>query len=302
MLDWVKRNRLTSLVIIILLILVIKDYLLGIRPLSSGIGGLRNTADFETMVAPKGLSLPAPFPPTDQYAPTDNQNRLVVQESSLSMVVLNVRETSDKIIDKAKSAGGYMVSTSLTNPEEAPFANVVIRMPADQLRPILDYLRGLSVKVTSENILGTDVTDEYVDIQARLTILEKTKTEFEEIMTKATEIQDILTVQRELINIQDQIDNLKGRQQYLEQTAKLAKLTTYLSTDEFSLPYAPSEKFRPEVIVKQAFRSLYSNVRDFLGLLIWAGVYGLIWGPVALVIYLLWRKYRKTSVIARSER
>ncbi|KPJ70501.1 hypothetical protein AMJ51_01675 [Microgenomates bacterium DG_75] len=121
----------------------------------------------------------------------------------------------------------------MTSPEEAPFATVIVRVPADNFRATLDFFRSLAVKVTSERILGTDVTDEYVDIEARLATLEKTKVKFEEIMEKATEVQDILNVQREIIRLQDQIDALKGRQKYLEQTAKLAKITAYLSTDEY---------------------------------------------------------------------
>jgi len=46
---------------------------------------------------------------------------------------------------------------------------------------------------------------------------------------------------------------------YFEQSAKLTKITVYLSTDELSLPYAPTNQWRPLVIVKEAFRSLIST-------------------------------------------
>ena len=153
-----------------------------------------------------------------------------------------------------------MVSSSLTQPEEAPYAVVVVRIPSNNFRSILDNFRQMAIKVTSENITGRDVTDEYVDIEARLTTLEKTKARFEEIMDQAVKIDDILRVQREIISLQSQIDNLKGRQQMLEQTAALSRITIYLSTDEIALPYTPSDTFRPTVIIKQAIRSLILNL------------------------------------------
>jgi len=242
------------------------------------------------MAPEAGLRWPAP---RQEFAPTEQEERLVVEESSMSLVVKNVREVSDKVVDYAKQVGGFMVSSSLTKPEEVPFATVVVRVPAEKFRETLEHYRLLAVKVSSENLLGTDVTAEYVDIQARLATLEKTKLKFEEIMDKATKIQDILQVQREIIRLQDQIDALKGRQSYLEKTAALAKITVYLSTDELALPYAPSPAFRPGVIFKLAVRSLVSTLRSLATLFIWVGVYALVWVPVAVVVFLIYRLRKK---------
>jgi len=293
--DWVKKNKLAALLILIFL-------LWGLRGLSSSFLGLSSVrVPPGMMVQPgfegagigssplnlsKGISVPA-----REYAPSMTKERLVVEESSMSLVVADVRESADKIIDQAKQAGGYMVSSSLSRPEEAPFATVVVRVPAENFRQTLDFFRKLAVKVTSENILGDDVTDQYTDIQARLATLEKTKTKFESILDQAARIEDILNVQREIISLQDQIDSLKGQAKYLEQTAKLAKITAYLSTDELALPYAPTKTFRPAVILKQAVRSLITTLRSLAGLGIWVVVYAAIWAPVLLGIF-IYRKWK----------
>ena len=282
------------MLVLLILFLLGKNYLSNVQPLTTSL--IIPQGEFESgIVSQKTMGIiPRPVP-VDQFAPTESKSRLVVEESSMSMVVSNVRQISDKIVDYVKSADGYMVTTSLTSPEEAPFATVVVRLPSDKLRSALDYFRSLGIRVTSENILGTDVTDEYVDIKARLETLEKTKTKFEEIMSKATQVQDILNVQRELISLQDQIDSLKGRQQYLEQTAKLAKITVYLSTDEFALPFTPSERFRPEIIFKQAVRSLVKDLRSVAKVLIWVGIYAVVWVPAGVIVFLLWRRIKKKT-------
>lgn len=300
--DWVKKNKLVIALIIIVFFLLLKEFFPGFWPIqpvarkvglqpadetpSEGISGLPSYREQEIIP-----------PPQLEYPPTETEERLVIEESSMSLVVQNVREATDKIIDQAKKIGGFMVSSSLTQPEEAPFATVIVRVPVEKFRETLDYFRSLAIKVSSENILGTDVTAEYVDIEARLATLEKTKAKFESILDQATRVEDILKVQREIINLQDQIDRLKGRKEYLENTAKLAKITAYLSTDEYALPYAPAKLFRPKVIFKLAFRSLIRTLRDIATLIIWIGVYAVVWLPAILIIHFFrrWRKRRSAT-------
>lgn len=296
MLEWIKKNKLASLAIAILLYLVLKERF-GVSPLGS-----RKTSslNYPDVAYEKSVSLPSLSrggesslsPVGGSYPPTERQDRLVVQESSLSLVVSNVRDANDKILDKAKEVGGYMVSSSLSRPEDAPYASTVVRVPADKLKETLEYFRKLAIKVSSENLWGQDVTDEYVDIEARLETLNKTKSKFEEILSSAVKIPDLLEVNREIISLQDQIDSYKGRQKYLEQTAKLARISLYLSTDEMALPYTPAKAFRPSVIFKEAVRSLIGTYQSVVTKIIWIVVYIPVWVP-GLVIFLLGKKLLK---------
>ena len=120
-------------------------------------------------------------------------------------------------------------------------------------------------------------------------------TNYEEIRDKATEVEDLLKVQQHLTTIQNQIDNYKGRQKYLEQTAKFSKITIDLSTDELALPYAPPKGFRPNVIFKYAVRALLGTLAGIGEKAIWIMVYVVIWGPILLAIIWYRRKVRKTK-------
>jgi hypothetical protein len=106
-------------------------------------------------------------------------------------------------------------------------------------------------------------------------------------------VSDMLNVQRELLNVQQQIDAIKGQQAYLEGSAKLTRISVYLSTDELALPYAPDDSWRPSVVLKEAIRSLILNVRGILNALIWIAVFFPFWGIGFGVIYLLVRALKK---------
>jgi hypothetical protein len=307
--DWVKKNKLTSVLLVIVGFFAFQyvyRLFFGVRTLSIKNPNLayESAADYGIPAGSLGstgvsnLSLPSSYSlPRQDYTPqADVEERLVIQESSLSLLVSDVVDARNKILDFAKKAGGYMVTSSTSNPQDAPTATIVIRVPADKLQEALDYFHSLSIKVVSENLVGRDVTDQYVDIDTRIATYEKTKARFEAILEQATEISDITNLTQQIISMQNQIDSLKGQQDALEKKAQLAKLTIYLSTDEIALPYAPSETFRPTVIFKLAVRSLVGFLRNLAKLAIWVGVYSVVWVP-ALVIYIFIRKWLKKRKI-----
>jgi hypothetical protein len=245
-----------------------------------------------------GLSNESISYPLDQAAPApDVTNRMVVQNSYISLLVKNVSETINLIKQRVTSVSGYMVETDISNPDEAANGTITLRIPQEKLDESLAYFRTLAVKVVSENLQGTDVTDQFVDNEERLRILEKNKARMEEIMSKAAEISDIVSIQREVFNIQSQIDSIKGQQNYLEKTTAMSKVTLYLSTDELALPYAPNNSWRPALVFKLAVRSLLSSLQGLGTILIWVAVYATIIIPLIIVIYLLTRFVKRTSKI-----
>ena len=287
--DWIKTHKLIVLLLLIIAYLYFKgNTIVPLRQFSTSptVDYYRNSPPALGIAAPE-LSLSKS---TESFQ--DTANRIVTKTSDLSLLVKDVRAIGDQIISYAKNSGGYMVFASYNRPTESPFATITVRVPTSKLDEALNYIMSLSIKVTSENLVGTDVTEDYVDIESRLATLKQTEAKFREILEKAISVQDILTVQRELINLQQQIDSLLAQKMAIEKNAELTKITVYLSTDELALPYAPDKTFRPNVVFKLAVRSLLNTLRSTAEAVIWIGVYSLIWLPIVLAFvgYKNWRK------------
>lgn len=290
LLGFIKRNWLV-IGLTVLVIVLLRRSSGGVFPQATSLrnsGGAMESAGFDATSKLSPSILPVEPAPT-----TGVTDRLVIKSSNLSLLVKSVRDTQDLVIKKAQELGGYMVDSALNSPEGVDSATVSVRVPSVKLDEFLKSARSASVRVVSENLEGYDVTDQYVDLAARLETLNKTKAKFEQIMAQATIIQDILTVQRELISLQDQIDSLKGQQQYLEKSAEMAKVTIYLATDELALPYAPAQPWKPEAIFKTAVRSLVSSLRGVATALIWIAVFSVIWVPALVIILLIRRRFRR---------
>ena len=68
------------------------------------------------------------FPSSKAVPQPDIQERMVVENSNMSMVVDDVRAKVDAILDYINNKDGYMVNSSLIQPEETPFANLTVRL------------------------------------------------------------------------------------------------------------------------------------------------------------------------------
>lgn len=296
-LNWAKTHKFVLLLTALVLFLVYQVYAPKYKLDSSkpGVGVVVEPgrgSTFESVAPDQSLI----YPPETNFPVSDRADRIVVQNSNLSLVVNEVRSVRDQIITYAKQSGGFMVESSYNRPEETPLATVTIRVPTPKLDGTLSHIRSLGVKVTSENLVGTDVTDQYVDIEAQLLTLEKTKAKFEELRDKAVTIEDTLNVQRELTNLQQQIDSYKGQKQSLEKNAQLTRITIYLATDELALPYTPDQAFRPNLVFKQAVRGLLTTAQDVAEIGIWLAVYAVVWLPIVLVIIWLALRSRKNPI------
>jgi len=240
------------------------------------------------------MALPSAGSRVAQVAPSESANRVVIQDTSLSLQVKDVAEVIKNVEDTAKSLGGFLISSDLSKPEGAASGTISVRVPENKRTEAMTAFKKMAVKVVSESVMGTDVTDQYEDLGARLDVLNKTKIKFEEILDKATAINDLLNVQRELISLQSQIDSVKGQQKYYEQSAKLSKVMVYLSTDELALPYTPTNEWRPMVVFKEAVRSLVLILRSLGSLIIYLVVLSPVWVSALLIIKFVRKRQIRT--------
>lgn len=305
LLIWIREHKLATVLILLVVFLLVKDSAL--MPFSyrtSNFGGEMMMQRGAVGVAPaaqfgKSMDVYESAPPATGGgggAVVPAPERMVSRNVQLSMVVKDVAQTVQTLIDTAEGAGGYMVSSTLTNPTQSGTATVAVRVPSKSLRDVTEAFKKLGVKVVSERVSGQDITDQYQDIKERLRLLEETKVKFENILKTSTDVQDTLSVLREIQQLQYQIDSLVGQEKYLASAAQYSLVTVTMSQDEYELPFAPDEPWSASNVFKQAVRELIRTLRMFAEQLIWFGVFAVIWLPVVLVGFFIYRRFLRKPV------
>jgi hypothetical protein len=148
----------------------------------------------------------------------------------------------DDITALAEQLGGYVVSSNVyqsnygPNNIAVPEGNISIRIPADKLNDILDQIKKGAVEVQSENVSGQDVTDQYVDLQSRLSAKQAAETKLLQIMDQAVKTEDVLAVYTQLQQVQSDIEVLKGQIKFIDQSAALSSVTVTLIAEAGTQP------------------------------------------------------------------
>jgi hypothetical protein len=292
--NWVKTHKFSTVLLLIIGFLLIKGCMPRMRlarHFNSMSTEIMPNAMYKEAVSVSSLGRGGS---TVSYAPAAPQlevtDRQVVRTSTMSLLVKDVRETITNIQTITTEGSGYTVTTNIHEGDGTTTGYISIRVPTAQLDQTLESLRGLAVKVVSENISGQDITDEYIDAQERLRILAKTKGIYEEILDEATEVDDILRIQEKMLRVQSQMDTLRGQLKYMSATASSALISITVSTDELSLPYMPDNAWRPKVVVKYAVRSLLTHLQKLGSLGIWVIIYGVVWIPLVLFVIIVKRR------------
>jgi len=227
--------------------------------------------------------------------------RMVIYNADMSIAVENPETTLEDVIRMAESAGGFVVSSSLSRSQTSagtlPRAYLTVRVPAGQLDSIMDAIKDLTPDRTEdviyENVSGQDVTAEFTDLEARLRNLEAAEAALVELMEEAQDPEDVLNIFDELTYYRGEIEVVKGRMKYLSESVALSSITVEIVAKESIQPIT-IVGWEPKGTVKRAVEALVSAGQWLADAAIWFGIFCLPFLiPLGVGVYFLVRLIKK---------
>ncbi|MEZ4225403.1 MAG: DUF4349 domain-containing protein [Polyangiaceae bacterium] len=179
--------------------------------------------------SPSGAAPAANAAPATQAAESrlPEVARQVIKRAQVRISVASPAAAQSKTLELAKQQGGYVVSSEQAGSagEAGPESvHVELRVPAARFEATLAALRGLGSHVGAESVSSEDVTEEFVDLEARLKTQRKLEERYLAILDKAATVKDTLEVEKQLADVRGQIEKLEGRQKYLKSHVSLSTI------------------------------------------------------------------------------
>ena len=145
----------------------------------------------------------------------------------MGIIVPDVPRAAEDILATTRSHGGWQVSSDRSRTHRASLA---VRVPAERLDEFVESVRDMAERVEYETSSSQDVTDEYVDNEARLNGLRSTEERLLEFLDRAVDVEDALEVQEALASVQVEIERIQGRLRFLSQTSAYSLVNLSLTT------------------------------------------------------------------------
>lgn len=172
---------------------------------------------------------PAPEPATSTAGRETLQTvqRKVISTASLSIEVELVEPAVARARAIAESLGGFVEHLSSSGGAEPPLANLTVRVPQPQFFRALARIEVLG-EVQSRNLGNEDVTEQFIDLSARLKSYQEEEQSLLALLGRGGNITEILAVERELSRVRAEVEGLQGRLNFLERQVDLATIRLFL--------------------------------------------------------------------------
>jgi hypothetical protein len=216
------------------------------------------------------------------------ENRRVIRQANLQLHASDTRATFDEIIRLTESVGGFVSNANVFPFEGAdaqPDVSMTLRIPADQLTAVMTAIKDSVDEVVAESQGARDVTEQFVDLEARLRNFEALEVELRALLEEVRSQPDadpvkLLTVFNELSSVRGQIEQIQGQINYLTDLTAMATLEVYVSQTPIAVPIVASA-WAPAEAAKDALRSLVTALQ---GIADWSINFVLFTLPVLLLI------------------
>jgi hypothetical protein len=198
--------------------------------------------------------------------PTSTElERKIIYNVDIHLIVKDTDQAFSEIERLVTEMGGFVSASNVWREDTFRRGTITVRVPAGQLEDALAQFRELALDVESENVDSQDVTEEYVDLEARLRNEQRTETELLELLASRSETgktEDILEVHRELSNVRAQIEQIQGRMRYLENLSDMATVRITVTPDALLQPIDVAG-WRPQGTARDAVRMLLRTMQFF---------------------------------------
>lgn len=209
-------------------------------------------------------------------------DKALILTASVSLRADDPWSIADRVQAISAGLGGDVLSLAQSGAKDQKSATLTIRVPQARFNDALRQIRDITdVEVVSSSVDGKDVTDQFVDLQARLKAKQDEEQRYLTLLARADKVDDILRIDSVLAQVRTQIEQLTGQVNSIKARTTFSTITVQVApTAPAPVPTPDPKAYDPSKTLERAVASLASMMRGVLDFAIWALVFS--WLPLIL--------------------
>ncbi|NND63050.1 MAG: DUF4349 domain-containing protein [Flavobacteriaceae bacterium] len=149
-------------------------------------------------------------------APVAEKEQKIIKTGRLVFETADPEATHKRILELTKAHNGFIQSDNSGKSYNRIFRNITVRIPTENFQAFVDGVSEGVPFFEQKDISRKDVTEEFVDLTARLKAKRELENRYLELLKSAKNVKEMLEIERELANIREEIEAKQGRLNYLQ--------------------------------------------------------------------------------------
>jgi len=151
--------------------------------------------------------------------------RKLIKEGQVSFETTSIGATRKRVLDAVEKYKGYIASDQEYKETGRTSNTIIIRVPADSFDSLLKEATSGIDRFERKDISIRDVTEEFVDVQARLKTKKELESRYKDLMKAAKTVTEMLEIEKQVGELRSEIESIEGRLNYLQSQVALSTLS-----------------------------------------------------------------------------
>lgn len=153
------------------------------------------------------------------------ESRMIIQSGTVKIETDDFETSEKKLTETAKKYSGFITnSSSESGASGKKSGTVTVRIPSGIFQAFLSEISQLG-KILSQDISAKDVTEEYIDLEARQRTQKELESRLLDLLNQKTgKLTDIIEVEEKLSSVREKIESTEGRINYLKNRSEYSTL------------------------------------------------------------------------------
>lgn len=174
------------------------------------------------MMAPPVLTTPGKIVRIDQ---SEIVERKLIKNGEITFSTKNIDDTRKELEKATKAFNGYVSSEEQQKFDERINYQQIIRIPSGRFDAFMNVIEKLGQHIEYRNLTTEDVTEEFIDTEARLKTKKELETRYHQLLGKANKVTDMLAIEEQISKVRTEIETMQGRLNFLTNQVGYSTLT-----------------------------------------------------------------------------